>query len=86
MFTWDLEQKGCIRECEEFEHLGVIIYKEDRQEIYIPDKITKCRVQETNLGLNMNSIHQILSYADDVNLISDDITTIERIADVLLNA
>ena len=30
--------------------------------------------------------HQVLAYADDVNLIGDDIRTIERIADVLLNA
>ena len=30
--------------------------------------------------------HQVLAYADDVNLIGDDIRTIERNADVLLNA
>ena len=34
----------------------------------------------------MNGIHQVLAYADDVNLIGDDIRTIERNADVLLNA
>ena len=39
------------------------------------------KVQETNLGLDMNGTH-----ADDVNLIGDDIRTIERNADVLLNA
>ena len=32
----------------------------------------------------MNGTHQ--AYADDVNLIGDDIRTIERNADVLLNA
>ena len=37
------------------------------------------KVQETNLGL-------VLAYADDVNLIGGDIRTIERNADVLLNA
>ena len=31
----------------------------------------------------MNGTHQVLAYADDVNLIGDDIRTIERI---LLNA
>ena len=31
-------------------------------------------------------LHQVLAYADDVNLIGDDIGTIERNADVLLNA
>ena len=43
-------------------------------------------LQETNLGLNMNGIHRVLAYADDVNLIGDDIGTIERNADVLSNA
>ena len=43
-------------------------------------------VQETNLGLNMNGTHQILAFADDLNLITIDIRTIERKADVLLNA
>ena len=43
------------------------------------------KVQETNLGLDMNGAHQVLAYADDVNLIGDDIRTIERNADVLLN-
>ena len=40
----------------------------------------------TNLGLDMNGTHQVLAYAEDVNLIGDDIRTIERNADVLLNA
>ena len=44
------------------------------------------KVQETNLGLDMNGTHQVLAYADDVNLIGDDIRTIERNANVLLNA
>ena len=43
------------------------------------------RVQETNLGLDMNGTHQVFACADDVNLIGDDIRTIERNADVLLN-
>ena len=34
----------------------------------------------------MNGTHQVLAYADDANLIGDDIRTIERKADVLLNA
>ena len=34
----------------------------------------------------MNGTHQVLAYAYDVNLIGDDIRTIERNADVLLNA
>ena len=43
------------------------------------------KVQETNLGLDINGTHQVLAYADDVNLIGDDIRTTERNADVLLN-
>ena len=34
----------------------------------------------------MNGIHQVLAYVDGVNLIGDDIRTIERNADVVLNA
>ena len=44
------------------------------------------KVQETNLGLDMNGTHQVLAYADDVNLKGGDIGTIERNTDVLLNA
>ena len=44
------------------------------------------KVQESNLGLDVNGNHQVLAYADDLNLICDDIRTIERNADVLLNA
>jgi Reverse transcriptase (RNA-dependent DNA polymerase). len=44
------------------------------------------KVLETRLGLDMNDTNQILDYADDVNLIGDDIRTIERNAEVLLNA
>ena len=29
-------------------------------------------VQETNLGLDMNGTHQVLAYADGVNLIGND--------------
>ena len=35
------------------------------------------KVQETRLGMDMNGAHQILGYADDVNLIGDDIRTKE---------
>ena len=34
----------------------------------------------------MNDTHQVLAFADDVNWIGDDIKTIERNTDVLLNA
>ena len=38
------------------------------------------------MGLDMNGTHQVFSYADDVNLIGDDIISIERNPDVLINA
>ena len=43
------------------------------------------KVQETNVVLDMSGIHQVLAYVDGVNLIGDDIRTIERNAGVLLN-
>jgi Reverse transcriptase (RNA-dependent DNA polymerase). len=44
------------------------------------------KVKETRLGLDMNNTHQVLAYADVLNLIGDYIRTIERNADVLINA
>ena len=41
------------------------------------------KVQETKVGLDMNGTHQVLAYADDENLIGDDIRTIKRNADVI---
>ena len=43
------------------------------------------KVQETNLGLNMNKNYQVTDLMDDINLIGNDIKTIERNAHVLLN-
>ena len=37
------------------------------------------------MGLDINGSHQVLAYADYVNLLGDDIRTIEINADVLLN-
>ena len=35
-------------------------------------------VQETRSGLDMNGTHQVLAYADDVNLIGDDMSTLGK--------
>ena len=43
------------------------------------------KIQGTNLGLDMNGTHQVLAFVDDVNL-KDDIRTMERSVNVLLNA
>ena len=39
--------------------------------LYVALEYAIRKVQETNLGLDMNGSHQVLAYADDVNLIGD---------------
>jgi hypothetical protein len=36
------------------------------------------KVQENQMGLTLNGTHQFLAYADDVNLLGDNIDTINR--------
>jgi retron-type reverse transcriptase len=43
-------------------------------------------VQENQVGLKLNGTHQILAYADDVNLLCDHINTINKITKLLQNA
>jgi hypothetical protein len=38
------------------------------------------------VGLKLNGTHQVLSYADDVNLLGDNIDTIKKNTEILIDA
>jgi hypothetical protein len=38
------------------------------------------------VGLKLNGTHQLLAYADDVNLLGDNIDTIKKNTDILIDA
>jgi hypothetical protein len=44
------------------------------------------KVQENQVGLKLNGTHQLLSYADDVNLLGDNIDTIKKNMETLIDA
>jgi hypothetical protein len=43
------------------------------------------KVQENQVGLKLNGKHQLLAYADDVNLLGDNIDTIKKNAETLID-
>jgi hypothetical protein len=44
------------------------------------------KVQEIQVGLKLNGTHQFLAYADDVNLLGDNIDTINKHTETLIDA
>jgi hypothetical protein len=44
------------------------------------------KVQEIQLGLKLNGTHQLLAYADDANLLGDNIDTIKVNAETFIDA
>jgi hypothetical protein len=44
------------------------------------------KVQENHMGLKLNGTHQLLAYADDVNLLGDNIDTTKKNTETLIDA
>jgi hypothetical protein len=44
------------------------------------------KVQENQVGLKLNGTHHLLAYADDVNLLGDNIDTIKRNTETFIDA
>jgi hypothetical protein len=44
------------------------------------------KVQENKVGLKLNGTHQILAYADDMNLLGDNINTVKKNTETLTDA
>jgi hypothetical protein len=44
------------------------------------------KVQETQVGLKLNGSHQLLAYADDVNVLGNNIDTIKKNTKTLIDA
>jgi hypothetical protein len=44
------------------------------------------KLQENQVGLKLNGMHQLLAYADDVNLLGDNIDAIKKNTETKISA
>jgi hypothetical protein len=44
------------------------------------------KVQNNQIGMKLNGTHQPLVYADDANLLGDNISTVKKTADAVIDA
>jgi hypothetical protein len=44
------------------------------------------KVQENQVGLKLNGTHQLLAYANDVNLLGDNIDTLKKNTETVIDA
>jgi hypothetical protein len=49
-------------------------------------KYASWKVRENQVGLKLNGTHQLLIYADDVNLLGDSIHTVKKNTETLIDA
>jgi hypothetical protein len=59
-------------------------FQRNRSTTYIEYAIRK--VQENHIGLKLKRTHHLLTYADDVNLLGDNIDTIMKNTETLIDA
>jgi hypothetical protein len=63
---------------EHFKHFG--------NNYYFSLEYAITRVQENQVGLKLNWTHQLLAYSDYVNLLGDNIATIKKNTEILIDA